>query len=117
MSDIKIEIMNGLRLHFYLSVGYHGKFISPKLDNKDQMILHLIKDLKWRTSLLDEGCNCLYKNSVVFEADVDGELGEELFNALKALMKIRGLRRSELERLKALPPREACRELIAKMLM
>jgi hypothetical protein len=117
LSDIKIIISKGLRLHFYLSVGYRGKHISLKPDNREQMVLHLIKDLKWRINLLNKRENCLYKESVELEADVDGELGEELTDALKALMRIRGLRRSELERLKTLPLREACRELVSKMLV
>jgi hypothetical protein len=82
-------------------------------------MLHLIKDLRWRVKFFDgeETGNYLYKDSVELEADVDGEEAEELSNALKALMKIRGLRRNEVERLKALPLKEACKELAVMPLL
>jgi len=82
-------------------------------------MLHLIKDLRWRIKFFDgeETGNYLYKNSVELEADVDGEEAEELSNALKALMKIRGLRKNEVERLKALPLKEACKELAVMPLL
>jgi hypothetical protein len=81
-------------------------------------MLHLIKDLRWRIKFFDgeETGNYLYKDSVELEADVDGEEAEELSNALKALMKIRGLRKNEVERLKALPLKEACKELAVMLL-
>jgi len=81
--------------------------------------LHLIKDLKWRINLFDdaEATEYLCKNSIELEADVDGEEAEELSNALKALIRIRQLRRNELERLKALPLKEACKELVARMVL
>jgi hypothetical protein len=82
-------------------------------------MLHLIKDLRWRIKFFDgeETGNYLYKDSVELEADVDGEEAEELSNALKALMKVRGLRKNEVERLKALPLREACKELAVMPLL
>jgi len=82
-------------------------------------MLHLIKDLRWRIKFFDgeETGNHLYKDSVELEADVDGEEAEELSNALKALMKIRGLRKNEVERLKALPLKEACKELAVMLLL
>jgi hypothetical protein len=82
-------------------------------------MLHLVKGLRWRVKFFDgeETGNYLYKDSVELEADVDGEEAEELSNALKALMKIRGLRKNEVERLKALPLKEACREIVANMLV
>jgi hypothetical protein len=82
-------------------------------------MLHLIKDLRWRIKFFDgeETGNYLYKDSVELEADVDGEEAEELSNALKALMKIRGLRKNEVERLKALPLKEACKELAVMPLL
>jgi hypothetical protein len=82
-------------------------------------MLHLVKGLRWRVKFFDgeETGNYLYKDSVELEADVDGEEAEELSNALKALMKIRGLRKNEVERLKALPLKEACREIVVNMLV
>ena len=79
----------------------------------------MIKDLRWRIKFFDgeQTGNYLYKNSVELEADVDGEEAEELSNALKALMKVRGLRRNEVERLKLLPLREACKELAVMPLL
>jgi len=82
-------------------------------------MLHLIKGLKWRVKFFDgsEAGNYLYRDSIELEADIDGKQAEEFSNALKALMKLRGLQRGELERLKALPPREACRELTAMLVL
>jgi hypothetical protein len=82
-------------------------------------MLHLIKDLRWRIKFFDgeETGDYLCRNSVELEADVGGEEAEELSNALKALMKVRGLRKGEVERLKALPLKEACRELAVMLLL
>ena len=79
----------------------------------------LIKDLRWRIKFFDgeETGNYLCRNSVELEADVGGEEAEELSNALKALMKVRGLRKGEVEGLKALPLKEACRELAVMLLL
>jgi hypothetical protein len=117
LSSIKLTIERGLRLHFYLDVDYRGRYLPPNLNNKEQLMLHLIKGLKWRVKFFDgeEAGNYLYKDSIELEADVDGDQAEKLSTALKALMKIEGLRRNELERLRALPLEEACKELAAML--
>jgi len=111
LSSIKLTIERGLRLHFYLSVDCRGRYLPPNLSNKERLMLHLIKGLRWRVKFFDgeETGDYLYKNSIELEADEEGV--EELSNALKALMKVKGLRRKDVERLKALPLKEACKEL------
>lgn len=117
MPRIRLIIERGLRLHFYLDVDYRGRYLPPNLNNKEQLMVHLIKGLKWRVKFFEgEGTDdYLYKDSIELEAD--GDQAEELSTALKALMKIRGLRRNELERLRALPLEEACKELAAMLVI
>lgn len=119
MSDISLTIHRGLRLHFCLDVGYHGRFVDGRLNNKERMMLHLIKGLNWRVKFFDadESDDSLFRDWVELEAVVEGEDAEYLANALKALMKMRSLRREDVERLKALPLKGACREIAAMLLL
>ena len=115
MSEVKLTIETGMRLHFRLSVGEDGVLFSYRLSNKELMMLHLIKNLKWRVNFDDvTGSGVLYRKSVKLEA-VDA--GDEVVNALKALMRMRGLQRPELNRLMSMPLKEACKELIIKHLV
>lgn len=115
MSGITLTISKGLRLHFQLDVDYCSRYIDGWLNNKERMMLHLIKGLEWRVKFFDgdDSDGSLYRDWVELEAVVEGEDAECLVNALKALMKMRSLCKGELERLKAMPPREACKELVA----
>lgn len=119
MPDITLTIRKGLRLHFCLDVGYHGRYVDGRLNNKERMMLHLVKDLKWRVKFFDgnDSDDSLFRDWVELEAVVEGEDAECLVNALKALMKMRSLRREELERLKAMPLRDACKELTAMLVV
>ena len=74
MSSIKLTIERGLRLHFYLSVDCRGRYLPPNLSNKEQLMLHLIKGLRWRVKFFDgeETGDYLYKNSIKLEADEEG---------------------------------------------
>jgi len=114
VSGIKLAIHKGLRLHFYLSAGYCGRWLAGKLDNKERLMMHLIKDLKWRVKFFETASeDSFYMCSVELEADVEDGLAEDIESALKALMKIRAISKRDLERLRAMPLREACRELAA----
>lgn len=119
MPDITLTIHKGLRLHFCLDVGYRGRYVDGRLNNKERMMLHLVKDLKWRVKFFDanDSDNSLFRDWVELEAVVEGEDAECLVNALKALMRMRSLRREELEKLKAMPLRDACRELTAMLVV
>jgi len=112
MSDVELTITRGLRLHFHLDVGYDGTYVPRTLRNKDKVILHLLNKLKWKITFPDG--DYLEKYDVTFEA-VEAE--EDLVKALRALMRIRGLRRMEAERLKMLPTKELCKELMLKVLV
>ena len=112
MSDVELTITRGLRLHFHLDVGYDGTYVPRTLRNKDKVILHLLNRLKWKITFPDD--DYLEKYDVTFEA-VEAE--EDLVKALRALIRIRGLRRMEAERLKMLPTEELCKEPILKTLV
>lgn len=116
MVEVKLTIERGLRLHFWLDVGYEGRWLPIRLNNKELMMLHLIKDLKWRVKFDDHPGDerNFYWDNIVLEA-VD--VSEDIVNALKVLMRVRGMRRAEVERLKSMPLREACREIIVKNLV
>lgn len=119
MSDITLTIHKGLRLHFCLDVGYCGRYVDGRLNNKERMMLHLIKGLKWKVKFFDgeDSDSSLFRDWVELEAVAEGEDAELLANALKTLMKMRSLRREEVERLKALPLKYACREIAAMLLL
>jgi len=112
MSDVELTITRGLRLHFHLDIGYDGTYVPRTLRNKDKVILHLLNMLKWKVTFPDR--DYLEKYEAKFEA-VEAE--EDIVKALRALMRIRGLRRMEAERLKKLPTKELCRELMLKALV
>jgi len=112
MSEVELTVTPGLRLHFHLYVGYDGTYIPRTLRNKDKVILHLLNRLKWKITFPDH--DYLEKYEATFEA-IEAE--EDIVKALRALMRIRGLRRMEAERLKKLPTEELCKELILKTLV
>jgi hypothetical protein len=114
LSAVELIIDNGMRLHFGLDVGSLATYLPYRLRNKDKVLLQMLKDLNWRVEFFekdDESDESLYKTHVTLEA-VNAD--EDLVRALKALLKIRGLRREDVERLKSLPLKEACKELIIK---
>ena len=112
MSQVKLIIRRGLRLHFYFHVGNKDRYFAAKLRNKDKVILRLLNALKWKITFPED--DCLTKHAITLEA-VDP--GEDVVKALRALMNIRGLKRGEAERLKKLPIKEVCRELALKSLV
>lgn len=119
MSRIKLTIHKGLRLHFCLGVGCYGRWLSGRLNNKEKLIMHLIKDLRWRVKFFDcdDSGDYLFRDWVELEADVEDGLAEDLENALKALMRIRAISKRDLERLKAKALRNACKELNAMLVL
>jgi len=112
MSKVELVIMSGLRLHFDLLVGCDALYFPAKLRNKDKVILHLLNGLEWKMAFPEGGC--LSECRITLEA-VDPD--EDLVKALRALVKIRGLRCEEAERLKKLLVKEVCRELALKSLV
>jgi len=111
-----LSISSGMRLHFNLQVGFDSAYFPAKLRNKDKVILHLLNSLKWKVTLPNEygEDDYLTKSRITLKA-VDPE--EDLVKALRALMKIRRLRREEAERLKRMPVKNVCRELALKFLI
>ena len=115
MSRVELEISNETYLRFYLTVDRDSRYIPVTLTNKDRVILHLLKYLKWKATFLDkDDHDHLYKHKITFEA-VDPD--EDVVKALKTLINIRGLKREEAERLSKLPPKDVCRELALKLLL
>jgi hypothetical protein len=112
MGDVELTISRGLRLHFDFSVGYEGRYFHARLRNKDKVILHLLNNAKWKVSFPDD--DYLDVSKITLEAI---DLEENIVKALNALMRIRGIRSNEVERLRKLPLCKACRELILKALV
>jgi len=114
MSRVELEISSESYLRFDLTVDRDSRYIPVTLTNKDKVILHLLKYLKWKIASFDKVHDYLGKHKITFEA-VDPD--EDVVKALKALINIRGLRREEAERLSKLPPKDVCRELALKLLI
>ncbi len=80
MAEVRLTVYSGNRLHFSLDVGSYGGWLSGKLNNEEKMILHLIKDLKWKAKFKDG--DCLFVSQMELEAD---GAAEDLVDACKEL--------------------------------
>ena len=109
MNCIELSVTKGMRLHFRLGLDYDSTGFNLNLTNKEKVLLHIVNSLKWKISLPEDGC--LHKDTITLEAV---EFDEDVAKALKALMRIKGLKRANAEMLKSLPRKVLCKELILK---
>jgi len=109
MNCIELSVTKGMRLHFRLDLDYDSASFNLNLTNKEKVLLHIVNTLKWKISLPEDGC--LHKDTITLEAV---EFDEDVAKALKALIRIKGLKRANAEMLKNLPQKMLCKELILK---
>ena len=105
---VKLTVEASFNLHFY--VKGDGRQLKYAPSNKEKLLIHILNQLKWRIRLPEENLSI---SQIELEADAD----EDVETAVNAALKIRGLRKRELEELKKLPIEELSKRLTIKCLL
>jgi len=103
---VKLTIEASFNLHFYVK----DRELRYAPSNKEKLLIHILNQLKWRIKLPEESLSI---SRIELEADAD----EDTETAVNTALKIRGLKKRELEELKKLPIDELLKKLAIKCLL
>jgi hypothetical protein len=103
---LRLEVEASFNLHFHIK----NRWLSYNPSNKEKLIIHILNQLKWKIRLPEE-------NLSISKLELEAEADEDVEKAVNATLKIRGLRKDELEKLKKLPLKELSKELTIKYLL